>query len=1222
MYFKKLELIGFKSFAEKTSLCFEPGVTAVVGPNGCGKSNIIDSIRWVLGEQSAKSLRGSAMEDVIFNGTDEKEPINMAEVSLFLSNKDKILPIDSEEVVVTRRIFRSGESEYLINKTPVRLKDINELFMGTGIGAEMYSIIEQGKIDLVLSSRPEERRFIFEEASGITKYKSKKREAVRKLEATDNNLLRVSDIISEVKRQINSITRQASKAERYKERFDRLKELETSLASYEYSLLKKEKEEIEAQSAKVKDETEAISIEIEHLRQQLDSQKALLTGIDERFNELQNDKFSKESSIAQSRNRVNMNKERIVELSLRIEGLKEEIRTLEIREESSRKLIQELETKFSAISDTEDAKRDFLSEKEKNLEQLESEIKQNEKKIEESKEKMVDYMADRSKSRNEVVRLTSDIQNRSARLRRLDLELEKVASEEALVNEKLDNVRKEFEAVELRLNNIRSERDRLEKEKKDILSSLDSLEKRLQDKRDALIMLESRRSFLEDLIAKHEGFAAGVKVLLELIERGELRIDGIKGVLGNVIGAKRGYEFAVESALGDYVQSIISQDRQSALKAAEYLNANKKGRATFIILDELSAAEGPRNELLQREGVLGRLADFVNVKDELRGVIAHLLQDFYLVETADIPEKIFNNFSNIGRDIRLVTKRGEIFKKGFITAGTNPKGEDAGIVGRDKRLRDTIQEIELSKSEINVIEKDKDNLKSRLAEFEKKLNDVDGLLKEEELEYHKKQNELTSAEETDKRLKDELSLLRLEKDEVTEEIKDSSFRKDELEKRLKEIETLEVNTQNVLSNSQGMIKNFSKEREEMIVLITRIKTEIQALSKEKTSLSQSLNFQRESYDTYVESLQRKASEIDSSNKKKDELAQEAEEAEAEILKLSEELEIAKESLTQIGTNKNKSTSTIEDVERRLNGLQEVLSEKKDAEHNFEMRKTELGFKIDTLKNRMTQLYKVDVELDRCEIDQSADWDTVQREIEELNRKLESMGTVNLVAIEEHKELEDRFNFLSQQRDDLLKAKDDLQKAIAKINKTTRKLFMETFEKIKFEFKNYFRYLFGGGQAEIFLLDENDVLESGIEIVARPPGKKLQNITLLSGGEKALTAIALIFAVFKVKPSPFCLLDEIDAPLDESNIDRFSKALCEFTKRSQFIIITHNKNTITLADVMYGITMEKSGISKIVSVKFHDKAKEKKQLQEVQGSEISPKENKDEEREKKEEEILK
>ncbi|MDD5680140.1 MAG: chromosome segregation protein SMC [Candidatus Omnitrophica bacterium] len=1214
MYFKKLDIVGFKSFAEHTRLYFEPGITAVVGPNGCGKSNIIDAIKWVLGEQSVKSLRGSAMEDVIFNGTDDREPINMAEVSLTLSNVDRILPIDVDEVVVSRRLFRSGESEYLINKAPVRLKDVNELFMGTGIGAEAYSIIEQGKIDLIISSRPEDRRFIFEEASGITKYKSKKREAIRKLEDTDNNLLRVNDIIIEVKRQIDSITRQARKAERYKERFDRLKELESKLAFYEYDLLKQERGGVESETSRIREEIGKMSREIEDITANLETERLSLAGVDAKFTELQNSKFSKESITEQNRSKIVVDKERITELSARIDNLNVEIGSIEMRKESAQKLVQELENEFATISDGEEAKRRVLGEEEKRLSEMEAEIKRNEKNIEESRQKIVSYMAERSKSKNETIRLTSDIQNRSVRLRRLGMELERVTEEAKAVRAKLDGALTEFQETENRLNNIRAERDRLLKEKDGLAASIKSAEDDLQKQKSILITLESKKSFLEDLIRKHEGFTGGTKALLESLDKGELTIGGIDGVLGNMVEAKRGFEGAAEAALGDYVQCIVSRDRQSALEAAGYLDANKKGQATFLVSDEIGDAGEAGLGALPADGLIGRLSDFVSTKDSLKNIIANILKDTYLVENMEKAENILANISHdAAGKIKLVTKKGEVLRRGFIMAGSGGVSEDAGIIGRQLRLKETVSEIESAVSVISGMEEVRADLNAGLVSLEEKFGSMDGMLKEQEAEYHRKKSQLSSAEQEDSRLSEEIALLKLENDEINDEVKELALRKGEFEKKLSEMEEGEHNTQSVLVNSEDSIKNLSKEREEIIILVARVKTELQSLSKEKSTLSQNIEVQKESFQTYASSLEQKKDEIENSRRKSDELTQEIEELSSEVSELSSEIKVISEEILRIGASKEKNSSLIDSIEKRLTQLYKMSNDHKDKDHQLNMKKSEMNFKVETLKNRMIQLYKVDIDQEKLECDVSADWESIRREVEDLKRKLESMGTVNLVAIEEHKELEDRFNFLSQQREDLVRAKESLQEAITKINKTTRKLFMETFEKIQFEFKNYFRYLFGGGQAEIFLLDEHDVLESGIEIAVRPPGKKLQSITLLSGGEKALTAISLIFAIFKVNPSPFCLLDEVDAPLDESNVERFAKAVREFTKKSQFIVITHNKRTITMADVMYGITMEKSGVSKIVSVKFHDDSKAKIIASEEKNEEVKPAEEKSEEK---------
>lgn len=1192
MYFKKLDIVGFKSFAEHTKLYFEPGITAVVGPNGCGKSNIIDAIKWVLGEQSVKSLRGAKMEDVIFNGTDVREPINMAEVSLTLANPDRILPIDADEVVVSRRLFRSGESEYLINKAPVRLKDVSELFMGTGIGAEAYSIIEQGKIDLIISSRPEDRRFIFEEASGITKYKSKKREALRKLEDTDNNLLRINDIIVEVKRQIDSITRQVRKAERYKERFDRLKELESRTAFYEYDLLKNERANIENEMSKMREEIGGISREIESLTSALSTERLSLADVDAKFTELQNAKFSKESLTEQNRNKIVVDKERIAELLVRIESLDAEISAIEIRKESSEKLVHGLENEFAVISDAEDAKKCVLLEEGKRLSELEREIKRNEKNIEESRQKIVGYMAERSKSKNEVIRLTSDIQNRSVRLNRLNMEMERVSEETKAVREKLTGANAEFRETENRLNNIRAERDGLFKEKDGLSLSMKVSEDDLQKKHGILITLESKRSFLEDLIKRHEGFTGGTKALLESLDRGEVKIDGIEGVLGNMVEVRRGFEAAAETALGEYVQCIVSNDRQSALRAAEYMRENSKGQATFLISDEIAVSVDAAPVSISADGIIGRLSDFVTAKNGLEKVVTNLLGDTYLVENMEKAENILNNISltRSSSAVKLVTKKGEMLKIGFVTAGSGIFSEDAGIIGRQLRLRETVSEIEAVKDIITRMEEVKRELAAGLVRIEEKLSGVESMLRDQEGEYHIKKSRLSSVEQEDARLGEEVSLLKLENDEINEEVGELSIRKSVFEKKLSEMEEEEHNTQIVLINSEESIRNIAKEREEIIVLMAGVKTELQAFSKERTALSRNIEVQKESHQTYTSSLGRKKDELEASRRKTDELIQETEELGIEVTKLAVEVMAISEEVTRMGYAKEKNASFVDSIEKRLAQLYKSSNEYKDKDHQMNMQGSEINFKVETLKNRMVQLYKVDIDQNNLQCDVLQDQETVRREIEDLNRKLESMGTVNLVAIEEHKELEDRFNFLSRQREDLVGAKESLEEAISKINKTTRKLFMETFEKIQFEFKSYFRYLFGGGQAEIFLLDEHDVLESGIEIAVRPPGKKLQSITLLSGGEKALTAIALIFAIFKVNPSPFCLLDEVDAPLDESNVERFAKVVREFTKTSQFIVITHNKRTITMADVMYGITMEKSGISKIISVKFHDDAR--------------------------------
>lgn len=833
MYFKKLELFGFKSFLDKTTIQFEPGVTAIVGPNGCGKSNISDAIRWVLGEQSAKSLRGSSMEDIIFSGSALKEPVNLAEVSLTLSNEPKLLPIDYDEVTISRRLYRSGESEYLINKSVVRLKDVHELLMGTGIGTESYSIIEQGKMDAILNSKPEDRRTIFEEAAGITKFKSKKKEALRKLEQTENNLLRINDIIQEVKRQIGSIERQAKKAEHYKTEFAKLKELELSLAAREFLVFENDRRSKEEGLAALRQKETQSLVEVEAIEKRYDEEKTGLDRVDEDIRRTQEEEWNVSSDIRNKKDRALLNRERIGELLAKRENLSKET-------QASRARIEELERE---------------------------------------------------------------------------------------------------------LGNLTAEFETLQTEEKEGVALVESLESEFRAVQESVQRI----------------FSSDPAVPPDL----ETKIRDFRGKIGGILKRWR------ESPAGS--DPAFETELESEIRA---------------FAGELTGLRGKDKE---KEALLVRLTE------------ARSRQEFRAVR-------------------------------------------------REKAERDKHWVLE------SRLREDK-----RALDFEKEA--AEAIARKEALEI-----ENTSIET-------ELSGLTTRRDEVL-------LRK----------EALRLERQRVLSSLEAL-----------------------------------------------------------------------------------------------------------DAER--NEKREFLKTAQGRLHSFELEHVQIRHEIDRLKERIFNAYQVDLVVEASMRDtqrQAAselvnpaafDAERTRHQIQEQRDKLNRMGPVNLVAIQEYDEMKARFDFLSQQEQDLLKAKDDLHKAIQKINRTTRELFADTFERIQKSFTEYFRLLFGGGNAELVLLDESDVLESGIEIVVRPPGKKLQNISLLSGGEKALTAVALLFSIFKVKPSPFCVLDEIDAPLDESNVDRFCTVLKEFIVQSQFILITHNKRTMNLADAMYGITMAQTGISKVVSVRFSDKTKQ-------------------------------
>ena len=947
MYFKRLELVGFKSFADKTTIEFEPGVTAIVGPNGCGKSNISDAIRWVLGEQSAKSLRGASMEDVIFNGSATKEPLNLAEVSLTLSNESKILPIDYDEVTITRRLYRSGESEYLLNKNNVRLKDINELLMGTGIGTESYSIIEQGKMDQILNSKPEDRRVIFEEAAGITKYKSKKKEALRKLEQTDANLLRINDIIQEVKRQIGSIERQAKKAESYKAEFEKLKKLELAVASREFLLFDHKRKTREASLVDLKKEEEASHSLMQAAEADYADKKRELSRIDAELQDSRARETDTASGIRKNQDRLLLNRERIGELSQRKEQLLRQTETLKRRIEKYKEEYNQWTAEFEILQKEETEARAFLDSVEGDFKAL----------------------------ADAVAGLAAGEKAGKARL--FDL-----ANGRAHVQSELASVRAENGVLEKR-------------------------SQRLNEKKD---------------IASNEGRRAGER-LTALQSAVKKFKDKLKALL-QALTQKQASEFgpAEESELESEIKSFVGE--------VSKMQTEEKWDEEFSLLSaELSDLDAERGKLSGREKELVKKLETLAAEEKT------LQAELGSVENA------------------FKDKAGE--KEALLVHLTETRSKQSHCTAKREK-----------------IEKDKTRA-------------LEAMMSEEA---------------------QELSLVN--------EVENATAKKESLEEENK---LLETELQNLSSRRDGILKSTEGTRRDREAIATELET----------------------------------------------------------------------------------------LEKAKNERQEFLREALGKVHGFELEQVELRHEMDRLRERIFNAYQVDLivggnisETQRqaeaaLSVPEEFDAEEAKIEIQFQREKLNKMGPVNLVAIQEYDEMKERFDFLTKQQQDLLQAKEDIHKAILKINRTTKELFIDTFGKIQKHFTEYYRLLFGGGSAELLLLDEDDVLECGIEIVARPPGKKLQSITLLSGGEKALTAIALLFSLFKVKPSPFCVLDEIDAPLDESNVDRFCGVLRDFITGSQFILITHNKRTMNLADVMYGITMAEAAISKIVSVRFSEKADHKK-----------------------------
>jgi chromosome segregation protein len=1013
-------------------------------------SNIFDSIRWVLGEQSAKSLRGSEMQDVIFNGTDLKEPFGMAEVTLTFDNKNNFFNIDHDELVVTRRLFRSGESEYLINKTQVRLKDILDILLGTGIGAESYSIVAQGKIDLVLSSRPEDRRLVFDEASGITKYKAQKRETMRKLEETEQNLLRVNDIVTEVKRQISSLERQANKARRYKEVFEELKAKEINLAVAQKEELLCQKNEIEA---KIK----GLMSEESGLLEIINGKESKISDSQNQLKELENARVSLRDRILNSENlmsrnngQIGFNKERIAELDESKRGLQIQIEQAKNRIKLDEEKLNNIKDEYERIKKDIELKTVILGEKETQITKLAASIKDSLEKIAASKKNIIESVARIAGVKNEISEFGAQQQIFLARKKRLEIERLKVCEEKSSTQAGLDAITLEVQGLKKGIEefNLKAQslKEALEKEK----LSLDETNAKIGALEKDKLALLSHMEFLKELKSKYDGIGESMNAVIQLDRLPKEKISGL-------------------------VVKIRDIDT-AGLKMS--------GEAKPVELDTLKI-----------EAQINKLDEELQV-----------LKDGSLVKQEDM-QKINNSLTHTHQEIR---------------------GRELTLANKESSLSTILEQFNKIKEEEEIIHLELQDVSRELSVLEKNLDDRKALLSHLEIEHRK-------------------------------------------------LET-------TISEEERNISENSKIREELLVAIASIKTELNALNNRISSDKATLKILEDTYRQDCGQLDNMKSQISAAENKKETLSAEIEECRNKITGLNKEIEDAGALLKDAEEKHTAILSSTSGASREIELFRAQCGEIKNKLHESQMSGKDLDYRYSSIKERILQGYKIDLEAVQAPAE-AVDIASVTREIAALKQKLDSYGTVNLVAIEEYDELKKRYDFLVQQQNDLLTAKESLHQAILKINRTTKQMFIETFEKVREEFRNYFRLLFNGGDAQVFLIDEQDPLESGIEIICRPPGKKLQNVLLLSGGEKSLSAIALIFAIFKVKPSPFCVLDEIDAALDEANVDRFGRVLQDFAKASQFIVITHNKRTIANAGVMYGITMQQSGVSKIVSVKF-------------------------------------
>jgi chromosome segregation protein len=1202
VHFKRLEMVGFKSFVDHTCLDFEAGITAVVGPNGCGKSNVVDSIRWVLGETSAKALRGARMEDVIFNGTDQRKAVGMAEVSLTIDNHDHFLPTEHDEVTLTRRTYRSGESEYLLNKVNCRLRDIHDLLSNTGLGTNAYSFLEQGKIDLIVSSKPGDRRFVFEEAAGIAKYRSRREESTRKLEATEQNFLRVNDIAVEVKRQIGTLERQAQKARRYQE-------LKQELTTLEVSRGRKELTERRRALRKLEHAWEERLSSIRELENQKETLEMDVAAFDEELSVLDAALTQAQASAHRVAEEMIKAEEFVTSSELRQEDLQLGLTRLDAEMAEFREKEVLLRSQSTQIFESRQAKeqelaqlKTTLGQDEARLTALENEMKERAMRVQDQQNRLLTLVDQMSTLRGTLKNLEVRRGEHEQRWQQLEQRLGNLNQQRTQVLQEKQTYENEGETLADAALNLETEKSSLLVEKERLEKTLATLENMIANFGQTITQLQARVNWIEELKNGLDGYELGAKTILLEHNAHPERFPGVLGPVANFMRTDKKYEFAFEALLGHGLQHILVQSETHAREAMAFLAEGNRGRATFIPMDAFSGQENAEpatadGAWMNLPGVIGLARSLVKIDERFCAMFDRLLAQTVLV----------NDYATL-RQVRaagaqgiLVTLNGEIeTMNGWLTGGSSDIPE-RGLLGRER-------EIEELQNELILLQKNSTSAQTEAQTLAQRLEEITGGLSANDAELHKLQIRLTKTEKSleqvlrqGKELEQQTSALQQERDQTFELCRTLQAEHADAEKELLNLELYDRQTQEALSQHQIEIEARRQEYDDRALHAGELRISLAALSQQVSNC--------------MADAERVMHELHELERRLDEKRETRERDQVRIVELASQMQQRRELLLQLETEKasrdlevrgfqNKRHEVVgqkESYAQELRTRQRRLDEAKQQQHQLELEKRQLEYNLKSLEEYLQTEYHLTLSLEEEHAALPAPGETTeeaaqpaaevldpkaaQARIQEIKDKLSSMGSVNLVAMEEYQELQQRYEFLTKQLDDLKESKESLQRLISKINQESRARFLETFTQVQEKFREVFRRLFNGGDAELILIDENNLLETGIEIIARPPGKRLQNITLLSGGEKALTAIALLFAIFLIKPSPFCIFDEMDAPLDDTNTVRFGRILQEFAKRSQFIVISHNKITMEKADVLYGVTMQEPGVSKLVSVKF-------------------------------------
>ena len=1192
MRLNSIKIRGFKSFAEEVELILEPGITTIVGPNGCGKSNVSDAIRWVLGEQSARALRCTSMRDLLFNGGANFAPAQKTEVALRFLNDNPNIPtqenanaaLASAEIEVCRHLSRDGESRYLINQNPCRLRDISELFMDTGIGVDAYSVMEQSKIDLILNVRPEERRFLFDEVAGITKYKHRKKTALRKLEQTEQNLVRINDVIQELQRETEALKEQAEQARHYNAQHAQLKQYELDLARREYDKLHTDYVQAQIDLDEVLTGATEASETLKAAEEQIEGATSRQTELDAALRAGQTTLREIETEIEQIERQIVLHKERQLNIQKQreralqtLESLKSQQTTLSTQKQERTQEYQKLEAGYK-IEESRLAARQQL------LAQLDERIAAAKKSVQEAQTTLQETETELAAHERDRLTIEHKVNSSEGSLNRIQENTEALTQELKTATDTYTAVQRDETQLKAELVQIETERSQVESELQENQDALRKIETEIQGLQNTLGSNVSRLKSLQELQSAYEGYYTGVRAIMQAKTRDPDRFRGVCGVVAELLTTDAEYELAIEVALGSAIQNVITETAEDAQNGIAFLKKHRAGRVTFLPLDILRGRGFNDDALLEQPGVIGIAEELIDYDLKYETAMRHLLGNTLVIEDLDAAIALTRRFHPTAR---LVTLDGEVINTSGAITGGQTSQKQSGLLSRARDLEALEDEIGQLTRRSNQKDQKRKAYAAKIVNLQRRRQDLTAQWQDKRVEKASLTKDMEQANLQVTKLEQQLATVKVENRELRDAVAASRQEQEALVAEIEALTQKSTRTQRWIERMSEQIEAENRKHAEVSGNCQEMKVFLAGQHQKLQSLKSELETLEESQQRTAKDIAEQQEIIDSDEQTKVDLGERVETAQREFLRLEGDRAEAEAKVDELSEERETLLQEVTVLQKEMRATRRNFEKQNRKRHQLEVKTTQLEMRIKSVSTRIHDKYQVSIDAlppltnDEPVMDEIDLLDS----IEKLKAELSSMGAVNLKAIEAYEEHKKRHDSLIAQRDDIQQSMQATIQVIQKTNQTSRDIFLATFEQVQANFQEVFTQLFGGGETELLLTDASDVLDSGIEIIARPPGKRPQSITQLSGGERSLVAIGLLFAVFKIKPSPFCVLDEVDAALDEANVLRFANLIRAYAENTQFVIITHNRRTMEIADAMYGVTMEQAGISKIVSAKF-------------------------------------